>query len=288
MHTFINAAEQNPSWNWYAIADSAQHRDLPGALVRNSGGLARCLFDAPPGSPLATNSPHLVQLGRPAEEASAWKWIQRNANGKPCVTLIASDAGFDTLFAHLRQFTEVRLPDEEEMFFAFWDPAILGTLVGQSDDLTLYVRGPVLTSAQHTTLIQPIAGWWYWDRDGNIRSLNTTDTHTERADTPLQLTQDQVDALVEASVPDTVLSHIELNQSQLLRDIEPAQHYGLVRKHLLNARQIKLETMSDLVNYVCAALIYQENFRTNPEIATLLERVKQGKLPFSQALEQMP
>jgi len=288
VQAFIEAAAHNPQWNWYAIADSAQHRDLPGALVRHSGGFTRCLFDAPPGSPLAAKSPHLVQLERPAAEAPAWKWIHRNANGKPCVTVIASDAGFETLFTHLRQFTEVLLSDGEEMFFAFWDPTILATLVGQSDDPTLYVRGPVLTHVQHATLMQPITGWWYWDRDGKIRSLRTPDAITERADIPLQLTQTQVDALVEASVPDQVLSHIELNQSQLLSDIEPAQRYGLIRKHLLNARQIKLEAMGDLVNYVCAALIYKEQFQTNPEIAALLERVKQDELPFTQALEQMP
>lgn len=288
VQTFIEVAVHNPQWNWYAIADSAQHRDLPGALVRHSSGLTRCLFDAPPGSPLAANSPHLVQLERPAEEASAWKWIERNADGKPCVTVIASEAGFDTLFGHLQQFTEVLLPDGDDLFFAFWDPAILGTLVGQSDDPTLYLRGPVLNAAQHATFLHPVVGWWYWDRDGNMRTVKTTGTQTGRSDTPFQLAQDQVDALVEASVPDHVLSHIELNQSQLLRDIEPAQRYGLVRKHLLNARQIKLETMGDLVNYVCAALIYQDSFQTNPEITALLERVKQGELPFTQALEQMP
>lgn len=288
MQIFVEAAVQTPSWNWYAIADSAQHRDLPGALVRHSGGLTRCLFDAPPGSPLAANSPHLVQLERPAEDAFAWKWIRRNANGKPCITVIASDAGFDTVFAHLQQFIEVLLPDGEDMFFAFWDPAILGVLVGQSDDPTLYVQGPVLSGVQHASFAQHIAGWWYWDRDGNIHSLKKTDTPAERADTPLQLTQDQVDALVEASVPDHVLSHIELNQSQLLRDIEPAQRYGLIRKHLLNARQIKLETMGDLVNYVCAALIYKEQPRQDGTIRALLERVKLGEINFAQALEQMP
>jgi hypothetical protein len=286
--SFAEVVTHNPQFHWYAIADAAQHRDLPGALVRSSGLQTRCLFDAPVGSALAAQSPHLVQLEPPSEQATNWKWIQRNAGGKPCVTVIASNAGFDALFAHLKQFTEVRLPDGDDMFFAFWDPAILGVLVGQKDDPTLYVSGPVLTEEQHATFIKPIAGWWYWDRDGNMRSLKIASHPTVQVDTPLQLTQKQVDDLVEASVPDHVISHIELNQPQLLRDIAPTQHYGLVRKHLVGARQLKLETMGDLVNYVCAALIYHDQFNTNPEIVALLDRVKNGELPLVKALEQMP
>lgn len=48
------------------------------------------------------------------------------------------------------------------------------------------------------------------------------------APTPLQLTQYQVDDLVEASVPDHVLYYVELNQPQLINDIAPANRYGLV------------------------------------------------------------
>jgi hypothetical protein len=288
MQSFIEASAHNPPWHWYAIADAAQQRDLPSALVRTSAGQTRCLFDAPVDSALAAQSPHLVQLEQPSDQAPAWKWIQRNANNKPCVTVIASNEGFDTLFAHLQAFTEVYLPDGKDMFFAFWDPSILGVLIGQSDDPTLYLRGPVLSDKQHATLTHPIAGWWYWDRDGNLRSIKIITGTTEHADIPLQLTQKQVDDLVEASVPDHVLSHIRLNQPQLLRDIAPTQHYGLVRKHLLNARQLKLETMGDLVNYVCAALIYQGQLDTNPEIVALLDRVKNGELPLVKALEQMP
>ncbi len=287
MQSFIDAAAHNPRWNWYAIADSAQHRDLPGALTC-SGGLMRCLFDMTPDSPLAANAPHLVQLEQPDDGAVAWSWITRNASRKPCVTVLASDVDFDTLYAHLRQFTEVLLPDGDDMFFAFWDPAILGVLVGQNDDPTLYVRGPVLNAVQYATFTQHIAGWWYWDRDGAIRSLQIVAAEKERANLPLHLNQMQVDDLVEASVPDHVLYHIDLNQPQLLSDIDREQRYPLIRKHLQDARDIKLEAMSDLVNYVCAALIYKAQFQVDPIITALLDQVKMGKLKLTQALQKMP
>jgi Domain of unknown function (DUF4123) len=285
--TFSAVADQHGAWRWYAIADSAQDKSLPAALCKD-GAQHRCLLDAPVNSPLAKEAPHLVQLNSPSTNDPAWQWIARNAYSLPCVSVIASNLYFDALFAHLKPFTEVLLPDGDDMFFAFWDPAILATLVGQVDDATLYVKGPVLSAPQRAQLTNGLTGWWYWDRDGALHSIATGHTPTEILDLPLQLTQQQVDELVEASVPDHVLNHIELNQPQLLRDYKPAQRYGLVRTHLLNAKQIKLDAMSDMVNYVCAALIYQEQFQINSDIVALLDRVKQGELLLNQALEQMP
>ena len=46
--------------------------------------------------------------------------------------------------------------------------------------------------------------------------------------------------------------------------------------------------MNDLVNYVCAGLIYKEQLKQDELILTLLDRVKHGDLKFSEALEQMP
>ena len=287
MHRFIDAAAHNPHWAWYAIADSAQHRDLPGAL-RLASNLARCLFNTPEDSPLAAHAPHLVRIEPPSTASRAWTWIMRNADRNPCITLLASTADFDTLYQHLQQFTEVSMPDGDDMFFAFWDPAILGTLMGQPDDATLYVRGPVLNVAQRARLCRHVAAWWYWDRHGELRSLQLLDSAPDQANLPLELNQCQVDDLIEASVPDHVLYHIELNQPQLVAEIDPQQRYSLVRQHLENAREIKLEAMIDLVNYVCAALIYQERFHTDPGIRSLLTKVKNGDLTLPQALMDMP
>lgn len=287
MEIFNSAATQNPAWHWYVIADSAQHKALPGALTKN-GETSRCFLDAPEGSPLSASAPHLVKLSTPQTDTPSWTWLRRNAATLPCVTVLASELNFDAVFSHLQRFTEVLLPDGEDMFFAFWDPAILATLLGQADDPTLHVPGPVLSEIQQATLTQDIKAWWYWDREGALRSLNMSQEENTYTDTPLQLTQKQVDDLVEASVPDHVLYHLELNQPLLLDDIKASKRYGVVQRHLVEARDIKLETMIDLVNYVCAGLIYKEQLKHDELILSLLNRVKQGELKFSEALEQMP
>lgn len=279
-------ARAHPEWRWYALADSAQNPALPGAL---GGAEVRCLLGATQDSPLAQKSPHLVAMPSPVQGGAGWEWIARMAPRQPSVTLLASQLTFEALFGQLRQWTEIRLPDDTGMFFAFWDPAILGTLVGQADDATLHVPGPVLDEAQRAMLYGGLHGWWYWDRGGAMHALAIgAQTPPQRLSQPLQLSQQQVDQLVEASVPDHVLYFVDLNQPQLLSGIAPRERYGYVEGALRGARGIGLETMSDMVNYVCAALIYGVRWQQDLQIAELLARVRRGELRFSAALELMP
>jgi Domain of unknown function (DUF4123) len=286
MQALNEAALQNPSWNWYAIADSAQHKALPEILCKESD-LARCLLDAPSGSPLAAKAPHLVLLSRPTLDNFAWKWIARNAHALPCMTVIASELDFDQLFDHFQPFTEVLLPDGDDMFFAFWDPAILATLVGQTDDPTLYVKGPVLSERQRSTLTQGIAGWWYWDREGTLRSLPITIASSALVELPLKLTQQQVDDLVEASVPDNLLSYINENQPELLLKLGAKENYKFVCQQLTRARTYNIEGTGDLVNYTCIAFAYGAKFDESTKLQELLLKVKAGVLILDEALDQI-
>lgn len=291
-HPHIDAltavSHDHSHWNWYAIADSAQNTELPGALA-TGGGEVRCLLGATQGSPLAEKAPHLVELPNPVRGGAAWEWIGRMAWRQPCVTVLASRLSFDTLFEQLKQFAEIRLPDGTEMFFAFWDPAILGTLIGQEDDVTLHVRGPVLDDEQRAMLFGGLAGWWYWDRDGAMHSVKIDgEAPTVRLIKPLMLAQGQVDDLVEASMPDHVLFYVDLNQPFLLNDIAPKERYGYVARALTGARDIGLETMKDLVNYVCVSLIYGARLWEDNGIVDLLARVKSGEMRFSAAMKLMP
>lgn len=284
---FENAAQQDSTLKWYAIADSAQHRALPDALVQDTNSV-RCLFTISQGSPVARKSPHLVELCSPSENSSAWNWIRMNGKSQPCLTIIATSIAFDTLFCQLAEFTEVALPDSFVMFFGFWDPAILGTLMGQPDDLTLHVKGPVLSSEQRSVLTRGLAAWWYWDRAGQIHALPVSPSAHPGLRVPITLTQQQADELVEASVPDHLLYYLELNQPFLFTDVPSEKRYQMVRHALVRAREIGLFVMQDLVNYICVELIYQERMRTDVAIINILARVRDGRLTFAAAINELP
>jgi hypothetical protein len=284
---FIEVAADHPGWNWYVIADSAQSRQLPSAVL-DAGARTRCLLGANQGTPLAAEAPHLVSLCGPDAASAAWRWIDLHAKRAPSVTVIASMAEFDALFSHLQKFTEVRLPDGDTMIFAFWDPAILGTLNGQPDDPTLHVKGPIFTEAQRGAMFEHIDAWWYWDRDGGRRACIVPAPLAVDVVLPLQLVQAQVDGLVEASVPDHVLYYLDLNQPLLLAKLPRSQRYAFVSSAIQDGRDLGLEEMQDLVNYVCAALIYKDRLRHDAQILRLLDAVKRGSLSFTTALSEMP
>lgn len=285
--TFEAVARDNSALRWYAIADSAQRKGLPASVAQEDYPV-RCLFGASQGSPLAHHSPHLVELCSPLEAGHTWNWISLHGKAKPGLTIIASEMPFDDLFVQLAGCVEVTLPDQFEMFLGFWDPAILGTLMGQGDDHTLHVAGPVLTAGQRSKMVQGTHAWWYWDRDGGLHSLAVDAAPGPSSTVPLHLTQAQVDDLVEASIPDHVLYYVELNQPLLIADTPARQRYGVVREALGQAREIGLSSMNDLVNFVCLTLIYNEQMQTDKDITDLLARVRTGELSFSQALDAIP
>lgn len=288
IRVFAETARRNPSLKWYAIADSAQHRALPGVLVQE-GQSVRCLLGGSQDTPVAQQSPHLVALCSPlAKRNNAWSWIGLNGKSNPCVTVLAATLSFDALFGQLADCTTVVLPDSFSMFFGFWDPAILGTLVGQEDDLTLHVRGPVLSAEQRAMLTVGVDAWWYWDRTGEMHSVRIGGVENGLPTTPLTLTQEQVDDLVEASVPDHVLYYLELNQPLLISEVPSTRRYEIVRQALSEARDLGLLVMRDLVNFTCLKLIYNDRMRTDPVVVNIFERLRGGTLSFHEALKTLP
>jgi hypothetical protein len=287
-------AFDNQALTCYAIIDKAQDKALLEKFEKHGIGVRnKCLLPAALDSDMEDYSPHLLELSPLAADANIWPDILRCGARHPAsFTLLASRLSFDTLWDHLAAFTEILLPDDTDMIFAFWDPAVLGTLTGQASDLTLHVPAPVLSERQRSRLLHGIVAWWYWDRDGNPQQIlpgnNAEATAADLVGLPLKLTQVQVDMLVEAGVPDQLLSMVTENQPQLLWDIPASQHYKTIEKHLLGARKLKLFGMRDILNYICAALIYGDSLQTDSTIITLLEQVKAGSISFDTAMEQFP
>jgi hypothetical protein len=239
------------------------------------------------------SSPHLVALSPLAADADEWPdFVAEGARSPAVFTLLASTLEFHDLWASLASFTEIVLPDNTEMIFAFWDPAILGTLTGQASDTTLHVPGPVLSERQRARLMKGIAAWWYWDRSGVPQQVSpVVGPEAELAflvSLPLKLSQIQVDMLVEAGMPDQLLAIVRENQPLLLLNVPAEEHYPRMAKHLIEARRLTLQGMRDIANYTCAALIYGDAIYVNSDIRAVLERVRAGDLNFDAAMALFP
>jgi hypothetical protein len=183
----------------------------------------------------------------------------------------------------------VRLQGDVGVVIAFWDPAILGTLVGQSDDDTLHVPGPVLDAGQLAAFLAPVVAWWYCDRASRWHHIGAQARDGSPGLTAFTLTQEQEDLLVETSVPDQVLYHLELNQPNLYDTAHShAMRYGFIKAVLGPARLLGLTGMRDLVNSTVLCIIYRRRMQTDPDIVQLLDQVQRKMLTLHQALPLMP
>lgn len=245
-----------------------------------------CLFGYPLDSDIARSTPRLVQISRP-EESPLLRWITKRTPVQPVATLLAAKVALPDLVAHLKVCADAELEGLDSMYLAFWDPAILGTLIGQADDSTLHVPGPVLRTKQLAFFLHPILRWWYWDREGTLHVAAPAPPASEIQ--PLQamvLAPQQVDDLVEAAVPDHLLQHIRQNQPELIEKLPEPVRYRFVRQQLARARAHGLEGMGDLVNYVCVALAFGSQFDRLANMPELLLQVKNKQMGFVQALEK--
>lgn len=239
-------AFDNRELTCYAIIDQAQDASLLARFANEElSTRSKCLLPAALDSGLDRYAPYLVEMSPLAADSESWPDILQGGARHPATfTLLTSRLTFDPLWKGLAAFSEIVLPDDTDMIFAFWDPAVLETLAGQKSDLTLHVPVPVLTERQRARLLQGIAAWWYWDRDGHPQQILPRDSEeaalAHLVTLPLKLAQVQVDMLVEAGVPDQLLSMVMENQPQLLWDIPLKQHYRTMEKHLLGARKLKL------------------------------------------------
>jgi hypothetical protein len=284
---FEEVARGNGLLHWYAIADSAQQKALPFA-IQQPGFQTRCLFDSRQRSPVAAQTPHLVEIGSPLNNNVAWRWISNQKRVEACITVIAAQVDFKLLWEHLSACKECTLPDGDEIFLAFWDPAVLGSLIGQPDDHSLHVKGPVLHHAQKNAIFRNLKNWWYWDRVGTMHSIDVSEDNATSEVFPIRLSQDQVDDLVEVSVPDHILYYIESNQPSIIGDLLPSHRYEFIVQSLAKGREIELSSMRDLVNFVCLELVYRERICHDKIAMNAFEKLFRRELAFQDFIHQLP
>jgi hypothetical protein len=271
----------------FALIDAGQDKKTWQRL-REQSGQSLPLLDTKDTSADAFST-HLLALGSATGLTPTLQAALAARHPTTAYTLLCSTLASSELHAHLLRFVEVKLTGNMEMLLAFWDPAILGALVGQAGDDTLHVPGPVMSSQQREDFLSALSAWWYCDREGRWQQIDGSLAGETSDLTALALTQEQEDMLVEASVPDQVLYHLELNQPNLFDDSQThAKRYGFVKIVLESARRLGLSGMRDLVNFTALCMIYRRRMQTDLQILSLLDLVQKKAMTLDEALPLMP
>lgn len=271
----------------YALADAAQDKSF---LKKWSHLPQRNLLAEAAGEKAEQVSPHLIQLNT-YKESNEWQYIHKSIIQTPKMTLIMTSLSFEELYAHLRQFLNVKFEGGLEMFLAFWDPIILATLIGHTEDLTLYVQEQVLNNEQKKILLDPIYLWWYWDRLGYLQQIKGRDHHAVKMSydwrNPFSFSVKQEELMIEATFPDHLIYYLKLNHPFLIQGFNKWELYQYVINQIGNARSYHLAGTRDILNFICLHLIYKENFDQNQTLQKILNKVKEQQLSMDQAMDEL-
>jgi hypothetical protein len=282
-----------PGVQLYLLVGAGQRKDSIKQLKSLNASIKnRCLLMPPQDDEgLEDFAPHLCWVPLPEEDPKMWNqllvWL---ADHPLWYTIIASSVELEPLSRHLRAYMDAVLEGNMEILLAYWDPVVFGMLLGQQEDSSLYVKGPVLTPEQQAGLFRGIESWWYVGRTRDMYQHlpPTLVGGVQPATAPLQLTQAQEDLIIEAGLPDEVLGNIKENLPNVLKGMEPPEQYIQVKQEVLAARELGLNNRQEIVLYVEIALQYQGRMKTNFRIGDLLAEVRTRNLTIQEAVSQFP
>ncbi len=105
----------------YAILDGASVPDLPKRLIKAKED-SMCLYRGKLEPELRATAPHLVKL---RQDSPLTLWILEEGWGNHWGVFAITPIGLEALGRHLRGFLRVRGPDDEILYFRYYDPRVL-------------------------------------------------------------------------------------------------------------------------------------------------------------------
>jgi hypothetical protein len=126
----------------YALLDACDEPRVP-QQARALGARAFSLYQDTPDADLWAIGPYLAWV-----DSATLEWIQSSLWGAPWGIFAISAAGLDALGNHFRKFVHVRSPENEDWYFRFYDPRVIGGFLPTCDASGLAgFFGPITTFA---------------------------------------------------------------------------------------------------------------------------------------------
>jgi hypothetical protein len=107
----------------YALVDAAGNQSALDFMYGQETLNFDCLFPGEVEPEVFEVAPFLVDL---ENQADVLDWLMEGW-GNSWVSFLHSTASLDELQIHLRQFTEVRTPEGDVVWFRFYDPSVMRT-----------------------------------------------------------------------------------------------------------------------------------------------------------------
>lgn len=178
------------------------------------------------------------------------------------------------LAEHLQSLREVTLPDGEQALFRFQDVQVTSHLF------------ELLTPGLGNKLLGPLSLWATPDVCGCLHLLKPRDGYLSTG--ALRFDQRLFDKLNEALRVYTVADQVRDVDTTLLPQDSPCEARRIVRARLRDAAALGLSLHGDQALFVALSLQLPEGFAMKPPFVDAIERARQGRTSFGDALGQVP
>nr|WP_081983746.1 DUF4123 domain-containing protein [Massilia sp. JS1662] len=263
---------ENPASNLYFLLD---HGGLPGLhrQLSKTSTIWVSLFDGTSESSSLAVAPILVLAatdGAVQLPFSLSQWISENGTYSSSVMMLSSPLEITQLSERLKARLNVRLSGDMEAMLRFFDPRVFQSLIG------------ILDAEQWNVFLSVAQKWWYVDRSGFIKSLNSGFNDARCRDKSLVLSAAQEFSLVDACEADQVLNALRENVSDTLQKLNISLQYDFVVSNIEEAKRFGLQSLDDLILYNVTVLLMGKSLLTEVKWSDLKHAGKLDPSKFSE------
>jgi hypothetical protein len=203
------------------------------------------IFDARPEEGNEQYGPFLVRLAQGSAQPSRLlrKLAASCVDDFRSISFLFSSLDFDQLSHALRQRLDVLCEDRSEWQMKFFDTRSLDVL------------DRVLSGDQRQVFFGITKEWWHLDRRCQLQRIQGGDVGEDLYQSPLLLSEQQAKALIDESLPDSVLYALSLTDGDLLAEFDSGTRYEICTRSLAEATEDERDSTLLLGDRVRAALM---------------------------------
>jgi len=211
----------------------------------------------------------VVRNGTISVPRSFCKWLGERGTYSSSILILSSPLDLGSLANRLIKRLNVELSENMAALLRFFDPRVFEALMN------------TLTIEQRELFLCPADQWWYVDRTGIPRNVESVFGENEESSYRLALSADQEFALVDACEIDQVLTLLRERVPSLIESKEYKEFFRSVELNMENAKRIGLSSIEDLALYNIVVLSSDEVFLGSPMWLDILAETERSPDKFS-------
>lgn len=253
----LHAGLRDCSGNVYALVDGVHNESFYPRLKKMDSLRYLSLYSTAPSADEETLglAPILVRYG--GEHRKHWDALIEMTDGVPALSIIVSPEPIEQLAARLMPWCVVDA-DGYTLALSFADTRILPAVVD------------MLTPPQRGQFLGPATRWTYTGRDARPLHLQVQPEHALPPSGKVELSQQQVAALLAASEADNIAFQFGQFINKPLAKYTTADAHGLIRQWLQVADRIKIDGNQDRFS-LCAFGLERPELVKDARYLALLE-----------------